>query len=198
MGYYTRILGTYNPNVPLEVLTKALKAEGLKAKLELLENESPKNWTVIDVMNEDDEQLFQIERNPVIAGELGQEELDEFREAIEDLKPATAVAWLQKYFDRVKVIYAFQLLESVFDDENYPILAAIKEAIKQKVNGIFQADNEGFTNEAGAQILWDFSDDVEGDWTMAVLSPEGEWIDFNMELGDRKQREAFFEGKVPL
>lgn len=69
------------------------------------------------------------------------------------------------------------------------------------LGGILQSDNEGFTNEHGYEdgysILWQFDDRVRGPWKMAVLSPDGHWTAFEMNLGNRAHREAFFSGKLP-
>ena len=149
MGYYIRVLGTTDPNIHIDELISGLTNEGLTAKFYIDQNQRPDSWTVIGVANSNYDDLMQIERNPVIDGELGKDELEEFREDIKDYKPTSAVKWLDKYFDKVKVIYAFQLLDKSFDDENFSIVGSIKSTIWNKVGGILQADNEGFSNEDG-------------------------------------------------
>ncbi len=59
-----------------------------------------------------------------------------------------------------------------------------------------QADGEGFSNEDGDHVLWQFSEDVSGLWWMAVYR-EGAWCPFQMDLGNAEHRSAFFEGRVP-
>lgn len=83
------------------------------------------------------------------------------------------------------------------EDENFQIVGNIKSTIWSKVGGILQADNEGFSNEDGYHILWQFSDDVSGEWNMAVKNFFGKWTNFTMDLGDLKQREEFWAGNVP-
>ncbi len=83
------------------------------------------------------------------------------------------------------------------EEENFRIVSSIKSIIWSKVGGILQSDNEGFSNEDGYHILWQFSDDVTGDWNMAVKNFFGKWINFKMDLSDKKQREEFWAGKVP-
>ncbi len=80
---------------------------------------------------------------------------------------------------------------------NYEIVTNIKSTIWNKIGGILQADDEGFSNEDGYHILWQFADDVTGDWSCAVLNEKGEWERFVMDLGDKAQRKDFQEGKVP-
>jgi len=197
MGYYIRILGTQDPDIHLEELLENLKADGLTAKLALAEDDTPDKWTLLEVANGSGDALTQIERNPVVDGELGQEELDEYREELEDGKPTSAAKWLTSYFVQVKVIYAFQMLNAAFDDNNYDIVNSIRTKIWNRTGGIFQADGEGFSNEEGYHILWQFSDNVTGDWSCAVLNTSGDWDKFVMDLGDKIQRKEFQEGKVP-
>ena len=59
-----------------------------------------------------------------------------------------------------------------------------------------QADGEGFTNEEGYHIVWQFSDSVSGPWKMGVLQ-DGVWRHFSMDLGDPDHRAAFLKGTVP-
>lgn len=197
MGYYIRVLGSQDSNIHIDELIQSLASDGLTAKFEFDPNEEASNWTMLDILNSDGEPLAQLERNPVVGGELGEQELDEFKEDIQDYKPASAVKWLTNYFDKVKVVYAFQMLNAAFNDENFEIISNIKTKIWNKTNGILQADNEGFSNEDGYHILWQFSDTVTGDWSCAVRNWLGKWKKFVMDLGDTTQRQEFQEGKVP-
>jgi hypothetical protein len=72
----------------------------------------------------------------------------------------------------------------------------LKAILWNQVGGIIQADAEGFTNEDGYQILWQFSDSVTGTWWMGVFQ-HGSWIHFEMDLGNRQHREAFLRGEMP-
>ncbi len=197
MAYFIRVLGTQDPDIHMDQLMEALVAEGMAANFAFDEGEDPAKWTVMDILNEEGDHLAQLERNPVKPGELGQEELDEFREYILEDKPVSAVTWLTSYFDKVKVIYAIQMLDAAFMEGNYEIVTNIKTTLWNLAGGILQADDEGFSNEDGYHILWQFDDDVTGDWSCAVLNEKGEWEKFVMDLGDKTQRKEFLEGKVP-
>ena len=197
MPYYIRVMGSEDPDIHIDELIDTLRQDGLTAKFELDPSEQPSKWTMFDIFNSSGEALAQIERNPIIEGELGQDELNEFREIIQDYKPTSAVQWLTNYFDTVKVIYAFQLLNAAFDNNNFEIIGSIKTKIWNKTKGILQADNEGFSNEDGFHILWQFSDNVTGDWSCAVNNSSGKWNNFIMNLGDPTQREEFQNGDVP-
>jgi hypothetical protein len=47
-------------------------------------------------------------------------------------------------------------------------------------------------------ILWQFEEDVTGEWNCAVINGAGEWEGFRMELGDSLQSEAFQKGEIPM
>ena len=197
MGYYIRVLGTQDPDIHIDEFNQALAAKGLTANFEFDNTEQPDKWTMLDIFNQDGEPLAQLERNPVIDGELGQEELDEFREDIKDYKPVSAVKWLTNYFDKVKVIYAFQMLNAAFNDANFETIGTVQTKISNRTKVIEQADNEGFANEEGYRILWQFADSVKGDLSCAVRNWLGRWDKFVMDIGDLQQRQEFQEGKVP-
>lgn len=196
MGYYIRVLGKTNPIITVDQLTATLRSENLKALIEI-DDGTPEDWTQLLVKDKNDRDILLIEKNEVIDGELGQAEINEFKDEVADYKPSSATKWLVDYFDKVKVIYAFQVLSTVDNDKNWSIVSELKSKIWNETGGIMQADNEGFSNEEGYHILWQFSDNVTGPWHMAVLDSANNWVKFKMNLGDKKQREEFFEGRVP-
>ena len=196
MPHYVRILGKKNPTITVDQLNKVLIKHNFKASI-IIENGNNRDWTQLTVKDEQDNEFLVIEKNIVEPGQLGADEIQNFKEEIQDCKPKTAVKWLMKFFDKVKVIYAFQILSAIDNKNNWTIFGELQEAIWKKTNGIIQADNEGFSNEEGFHILWQFNDTVTGDWNMAVRTIFGGWKKFEMNLGDKKQREEFWKGKVP-
>jgi hypothetical protein len=197
MSYFIRVLGTADPDIDPDHLKDALARQGLEARLEVDDNDGPATWRVINVENTAGQALLQIERNPVVAGRLGMAELTEFRGFIRNHQPLSAVEWLERYFDGVKVIYAFEVLTAASADNNFEIVSAIRTAIWDRTGGILQNDEEGFTNEDGFHILWQFDNDVTGDKYCAVLDDQGVWLKFRMDLGDPFQRMAFLGGELP-
>ncbi|MGC3946399.1 MAG: hypothetical protein QM762_18075 [Chryseolinea sp.] len=198
MGYYIRVLGKTNPTISVDKLTDALKAENLDASIEVeVEFGAPAEWIQLLVRDKDDRNLILIEKTDMVEGEFELAEIEEFKEEVVDCKPTSAANWLVDFFDKVKVIYTFQILSAVDNDESWNIVGAIKTEIWRATEGIIQADNEGFTNEQGYHILWQFSDDVSGPWYMAVLDSSGNFVNFKMDLDDKKQRKDFLDGKVP-
>lgn len=197
MAYYIRVLGLDDADIHLDDLSGALKRAGLKAAFKLGEGCEPHKWSMIEVSTENGATLSQVERNRVVPGGLAQAELGEFREIIRDHQPLSAVQWLDKYFDRIKVVYAFRILNAALLEDNFEIVSGLKTAIWARTGGLLQNDLEGFSNDNGDHILWQFPDDVSGDKYCAVLDDKGAWQRFRMDLGDHFQRMAFWAGEVP-
>jgi hypothetical protein len=59
-----------------------------------------------------------------------------------------------------------------------------------------QADGEGFCDEDGFTILWQFANKATGEWNVGVLK-DGHWVHFEMDLGNEQHRNAFLSGQVP-
>jgi len=137
-----------------------------------------------------------IERNPVSDGSLGQDEIVEFIEEIRDCRPKSGVEWLRDFLTYVKTIYAFQHLQGSETVDGSNALHALRSRLWERGDAILQADGEGFTNEDGYHIVWQFSDLVSGAWNMGVLQ-DGVWRHFSMDLGDPDHRAAFLKGMVP-
>jgi hypothetical protein len=133
----------------------------------------------------------------VIPGELGAEEIGEFVDEVQDAQPASASKWLAEYLPSVAVIYAFQLLSGTDIKDGWNAVHALQSYIWKQVGGILQADFEGFSNEMGQHILWQFNEEVDGEWDMAGLDRDGKWVAFTMNLGDKEHRRAFLDGRVP-
>jgi len=147
-------------------------------------------------MHPDGTEIAAIERNPVTEGSLGSEELEEFNDELDDAKPESSAKWLRSYFPKVKCIYAFQHLSGTEMENGFEILGAAKNVLWAAAPAIMQADYEGFSNEDGYHILWQFSDNVDGTWWMGLLK-NGSWIHFEMDLGSDGHRAAFLSGEVP-
>ena len=193
MGYYTRVLSTSDECVSLPLLIKALS--GLKATL-TIETGTESSWEQLVLRHSDGREIAVIERNLVGEGSVGSEELDEFRDQLEEGRPSSAASWLVDYLTRVRCIYVCQLLSGIDHLNGWEIFGAIKNVLWGFAPAIIQADGEGFSNEDGYHILWQFSDSVSGSWWMGVLQ-EGEWKLFQMDLGNRQHRDAFLQGKIP-
>jgi hypothetical protein len=192
MGYFIR---KFTPEkTPVQPLRIVEAAQALGASVS--EYDSGDNWTELTVTHADGREICVIERNIRMPGELVEEEVEEFKEEVADYHPTSAANWLQRYLDGVQTIYCMQILSGSDVGNGWEVIHAVGDAISSSARCITQADNEGFSNEQGYHILWQFSDKVSGSWWMAILE-EGKWWKFQMDLGNEAHRRAFKKGKVP-
>lgn len=195
MAYYIRILSPSERVPSIAGIETALSSAKLAATL-TVEAGTDDDWTQLVLAHEAGPEVADIGRNCASSTDLVAAEIDEFLEEIADCKPASAAAWLAEYLPTVKTIYAFQLLRGTDFENGWDILGNVKDFIFTQVGGILQADGEGFSDEDGYHILWQFSDSVKGPWWMGVLR-DGNWVHFQMDLGNKKHRAAFLRGDVP-
>jgi hypothetical protein len=193
MGYYIRVLALRTAIPTLDELKPCVPA-GQELRVE---SGQESDWSQLVLSHKTGQEIALIERNPVIPGELGEEELNEFMENVKDEKPESSAKWLLQFLPRVKVIYAFQVLNGAEVNDGWDGLHTLQGLIWGKLGGILQADQEGFSNEDGHHILWQFMRDHNGPWKMAVLDANGKWIAFEMNLGNAEHKEAFLAGRVP-
>lgn len=191
MPYYTRVLSKDQAFPPFDELAQWVRAEHSDFKLTVEDGEE-EEWETLLLSGNDDVEVALLERIPV----FDQDDLFEFLEEIENAKPETGVAWLKEYLSEVKTIYAFQHLQGADTEEGGNVLHALRAKIWERGDAILQADHEGFTNEEGFHIVWQFTDSVSGSWNMGVLQ-DGVWIHFKMDLGDPDHRAAFLSGEMP-
>jgi hypothetical protein len=195
LAYYTRVLSKDEEFPSFEELEQLIQEGHPEHKL-TIEEGSEEEWETLLLSSADDVEVALIERNPVSVGSIGQDEVAEFIEDLQDCKPESGVEWLAEYLAEVKTIYAFQHLQGAETVEGGNALHALRSALWERGEAIIQADNEGFTNEDGYHIVWQFSDSVSGPWNMGILQ-DGVWYHFTMDLGDSDHRLAFFKGEVP-
>jgi hypothetical protein len=161
-----------------------------------IEEGTEEEWEILLLAGTDEVEVALIERNPVSDGSIGQDEIADFLEDLQDCKPKSGVQWLEDYLTEVKTIYTFQHLQGAEMVDGGNALHALRSALWERGDAIIQADAEGFTNEDGFHIVWQFSDSVSGPWNMGVLQ-DGVWHHFSMDLGDPDHRAAFLKGTVP-
>jgi hypothetical protein len=198
--YYTRVLSK-DPEFPsLDELVARLRADHPDYRLTVeegsLDESGEEEWESLLLAGTDGVEVAIVERNPVYDGSVGQDEIADFLEDLYEAKPETNVEWLTEYLEEVKTVYAFQHLQGSETVDGSNALHAMRTALMERGEAILQADNEGFTNEEGFHIVWQFSDSVSGPWNMAVLQDET-WLQFTMDLGDPDHRAAFLSGEAP-
>ena len=195
MGYYTRILSK-DPEFPsFDEITGFVRAEHPDYKL-TIEEGNEDDWESLLLSDNDEVEVALLERNPVFEGSIGNDEIAELIEETGDCRPETGVQWLHEFLAEVKTVYAFQHLQGSETEEGGNVLHALRAYLWERGDAIIQADNEGFTNEEGFHIVWQFSDSVSGPWNMGVFQ-DGTWHHFKMDLGDPDHREAFLNGEMP-
>jgi hypothetical protein len=194
MGYYIRILSKRPERMPFSELRGQMAKAMAGVELEL-EDGDETGWAQV-LVKHDGADVCELTCD-LDGGDdsLVREEAAEFVDEIQGEKPASAVQWLSKYLEQVRSIYAFRILGG--DDVDWDVVGAAKEVVFSWAGGIIQADGEGFSNESGYHILWQFSAQVTGEWHMAVLDANGRWVTYAMDLGKAEHREAFFRGEVP-
>jgi hypothetical protein len=195
LPYYTRVLSKHEDFPSLEDLAQLIAAEHPDYKLTLEEGDE-ETWESLLLSGSDEVEVAVIERNPIAEASLGQSEIAEFIDELRDCKPESGVQWLEEYLAEVRTIYAFQHLQGSETVEGGNALHALRSALWERGDAIIQADGEGFTNEDGYHIVWQFSDSVSGPWNMGIYKDDL-WHHFRMDLGDPDHRAAFMNGEVP-
>jgi hypothetical protein len=195
MGYYTRVLSKDAEFPSFEELAQFIRTSHPDYTL-TIEEGSEEEWETVLLSGNDEVEVAVIERLPVADGSLGQDEIAEFVEDTEDCKPESGVAWLHEFLSDVKTIYSIQHLQGSETEDGSNALHALRANLWERGDAILQADLEGFTNEDGYHIVWQFSDSVSGPWNMGVLQ-DGTWHYFKMDLGDPDHRAAFMSGEMP-
>jgi len=195
MPYYTRVLSKDEGFPSIEELVEVLRAAHPDYKL-TLESGEEDEWESLLLWSVDEVEVAVLERNPVFDGSVGQDEIADFVEELRDCRPESGVEWLSEYLAEVKTVYAFQHLQGAEMVDGGNALHALRSALWERGDAIIQADGEGFTNEEGFHIVWQFSEDVSGPWNMGVWKDDV-WHQFKMDLGDPEHRAAFLAGEVP-
>lgn len=194
MPYYVRVLSTDRQKVTLQQLQSFITEESLPVSV-IVEVGTKRSWKSVCIRHNAGVDLADLEYAKVARGSLGGDEIQEFMNEMSSAKPATNAAWLREYLASVKSIYAFRILDVEKVTDGWETVRRVQEYVRC-CGGIIQADGEGFSNEDGLHIIWQFSDDVTGEWWMALRNAD-RWVAFQMELGDRRQRAAFLRGEVP-
>src|SRR6202167_6120145 len=161
-----------------------------------IEEGSEEEWETLLLVGTDEIEVALLERYPVYDGSVGQDEISDLIEDLWDVKPESGVEWLKNYLAGVKTVYALQHLQGAETEDGGNALHGLRSRLWERGDAILQADNEGFTNEEGFHIVWQFSDSVSGPWNMGVLQ-DGVWLHFKMDLGDPDHRAAFLDGEMP-
>ncbi len=191
MPYYTRVLSKDPEFPPFDELADFIRGSHPDYKL-TVEEGTEEEWESLLLSGNDEVEVALLERIPV----FDEHDVAEFIDETLECKPESGVQWLHEFLAQVKAVYAFQHLQGSETEDGGNALHALRAHLWERGDSILQADNEGFTNEEGFHIVWQFSDSVSGPWNMGILQ-DGTWHHFKMDLGDPDHREAFLKGEMP-
>jgi hypothetical protein len=141
-------------------------------------------------------EIARIERYEITPFQLGAKTIRECVEEARGKAPVRAANWLADFSRRVQTFYVFRSFGGARIDAAWREPDAVADYLWHEQGGIFQT-SEGFTNEWGYHILLQCPDTARGPRWTGLLQPDGTWIHFKMDLGDRIQREQFSHGELP-
>ncbi|MDY0361920.1 MAG: hypothetical protein RBR08_10735 [Desulforegulaceae bacterium] len=195
MNYQTRLFCQTKKKLTSDILSSGLKNEPLAQNL-LFETEKTDTHNQIIIKKNRLELIIIIELLP----EKKEEDKIKLKNIIEYLEkklPKKNMRWVKKYISKTNIFYEFIPLSSFESDEDWEILSMIQTEAWANSRGIFQYIDEGFTNESGDLVLWDYPFSITGKRIAAVKDFTRRWKTFEMDLESINQRKSFFEGKVP-
>ena len=196
MAYYMRLFTKSAEWMSIHDLAAAVRDAGHEALYGIAAG-SEAQWLQVHVRNNSGQDICVIERTERGDG-LFDEELAEFYELLRGLEPRSGAVWVSKYLKDVAVTYAVRVFQAAFDpNATGPHPGDLLWSLKHQVGELIQADGEGFTNEDGYTVVWQFAGNVTGDWAVAVLDEAGNWHSARIDLGDKQHRLAFKAGRLP-
>jgi len=111
------------------------------------------DWTYMDFQHDKDLPLIHLVRNTVeLDGELFNDEIKEFQEAIEELPYTKNTKKVKGIFSNAKQIYAFQLEEEM-GELGWEFLEVILDYLCDSTDGYVQIDGEGIYDKEGKIML---------------------------------------------
>lgn len=159
-------------------------------------------WTQIALYTEDGDPVVEIDKFARGDAAFDDYIADVVRRLLDDkepVKPHSAVKWLCNFMTKVQTVYVLRPQQSLYDEPGWEIFNEFWTNLKDLEPGIVHCQGEGFTNEQGAQITWEFPAGASGDWKMALFdSRKNSWIEFSMDLANQEQRSLFLAGTLPF
>ena len=192
MSYKTRLLTPSEKVIPFSTMKK------VSDRIKLVSGVDPL-WEKIEIYDAHDILLATLEYDTVNAESNGETTLKELDKSIQNKYPVNARQWLKNYFTTVKAIYTFNIYPDRMNKNNWLILGGTQNFLKDSLNGIIQADNEGYYNEAGLYILWQMYEGATGNATATSLDEKGQWVpySYSLRLDNKKAVDLFKQGIAP-
>jgi hypothetical protein len=126
-------------------------------------------------------------------------EVESMLEQLVGVQPASGAEWVKDLLGRAKSVFSATPHHPTDPERAMDALRAVLSCIRREVKGLNYAEGEGWSNGDGCLITWEFDHEerLRGKWWAAVLDADGEWTEFQMDLGNAALRRAFREGRVP-
>ena len=118
MAYYTRVMSKDEEFPSFEELAQTLRSGHPEFRLTIEEGDED-GWNTLLLSGIDEVEVALIERSGV-DGSVGQDEVADLIEDMQDSRPKSGVQWLENYLSSVKTIYAFQHLQGSETEEGSP------------------------------------------------------------------------------
>jgi hypothetical protein len=187
--------------VSVDNIVDWLQDAQVDGEIESEEEEYPGSWTNMTLYLVTGQPVVEIEKFSHDEGTLTEKIQETVRQLLDHenhVKPASAVKWLCQFMKRVKVIYEFRPMQAINSDAGWEIFNEVWMNLRHTETGIVHLDGEGFTNEEGCQITWEYPGEESGELKVAVLNEKGEeWIEYIIDLANQEQKELFMAGKAP-
>lgn len=190
MAYKVRLLSPSEKVIPFSEIKSVTDHISLVSGTDQL-------WERIEIYGSGDTVLSTLERELVIPRSGAEATLKELEKTIQNSYPINAREWLEEYFTTVKSIFTFHLFPDRMGKHSWSGLGRVQNFLKDSLNGIIQADREGFYNEEGYYILWQMYEGASGIISAASLNETGEWVSYLLKLKDEKAVNLFKQGIAP-
>lgn len=196
MSYFLRILSPVAEPISVDPVVQRLMQQQVRG-VSLACSGPQSAWSSLLLRHgQDGSVIAEVERLQVRPGSPGEQELSWLIRVAEKAEPLSASAWLSSFLPSVQTIWGVNLYAGLNEPGGYPALGAVKDAIWGAVGGIQYVTDEGFTNEEGYQITWEFGPEASGTWWMALMK-DGAWARFEADLGNPVHKARFLAGQIP-
>lgn len=190
MSEFARLITKSEKEINFKNIDEVLKGTDMEIEVE---KDGSGKWNKIVLKRNDFNQIVSV----ITRAENLEEEKKLLTNELSEAEPANAAEWVKEYISASKNIYKFEILEGAEDQYGWYSLESVRESVWEETDGILQNDGEGYRNEEGFFIVWQFEYEVEGPYEVAVMDKKGKWHCFEMELENEEHTAKFKEGKVP-
>ncbi|MGM0418882.1 MAG: hypothetical protein ACQEQS_09185 [Thermodesulfobacteriota bacterium] len=195
MPFFIRLFSIYDKLLSIETLSFLTETDPLFEDIDF-EKEVTSTHNQFIIKKKGLEAALIIENLPAKKDE-DKFKLDNIIEYACEKKPLKSAKWVKKYLKKTSVLYEFIPLADLETEEDWEIFSLLYIEAWAYLRGIFQIKNEGFTNESGDIIFWDFPYDATGSRTAALRTFTGRWKTFELDIEDNSQKNKFLKGKIP-